>query len=212
MRNGYFITFEGGEGSGKSTQIALVRESLEQAGIPVCVTREPGGTELAEEIRGVLLEPRAEIVDVNTELLLIFAARAQHLAQCIRPALARGEWVLCDRFTDATYAYQHGGRGLDVSTIATLEQLVQAGFSPDMTLLFDAPIDITLQRMRNRGALDRFEREGRAFMEGVRATYLSRAQSEADRFRVIDATGSIEAVNAAVKEHLKRLVDRWRVS
>ena len=209
MRKGYFITFEGGEGTGKSTQLALVKEALEQRGIKVCVTREPGGTELAEEIRGVLLSPRNETVDPTTELLLMFAARAQHLAQVILPAVDRGEWVLCDRFTDATYAYQQGGRGVDEDKIAILERLVQMGFNPDLTLLFDAPIEISLQRMRDRGALDRFEQEGLEFMKRVRSTYLTRARVESERFRVIDATATVDDVRASVNLHLEPLVDAW---
>ena len=209
MRKGYFITFEGGEGTGKSTQLALVKEALEQRGIKVCVTREPGGTELAEEIRGVLLSPRNETVDPTTELLLMFAARAQHLAQVILPAVDRGEWVLCDRFTDATYAYQQGGRGVDGDKIAILERLVQMGVNPDLTLLFDAPIEISLQRMRDRGALDRFEQEGLEFMKRVRSTYLTRARVESERFRVIDATATVDDVRASVNLHLEPLVNAW---
>lgn len=209
MRKGYFITFEGGEGTGKSTQLALVKEALEQRGIKACVTREPGGTELAEEIRGVLLSPRNETVDPTTELLLMFAARAQHLARVILPAVDRGEWVLCDRFTDATYAYQHGGRGVDGDKIATLERLVQMGVNPDLTLLFDAPIEISLQRMRDRGALDRFEQEGLEFMQRVRSAYLTRARVESERFRVIDATATVDDVRASVNLHLEPLVNAW---
>lgn len=209
MRKGYFITFEGGEGTGKSTQLALVKDALEQTGIKVCVTREPGGTELAEEIRRVLLSPRNETVDPTTELLLMFAARAQHLAQVILPAVDRGEWVLCDRFTDATYAYQQGGRGVDGDKIAILERLVQMGFNPDLTLLFDAPIEISLQRMRDRGALDRFEQEGLDFMKRVRSTYLIRARVESERFRVIDATATVDDVRASVNLHLEPLVNAW---
>ena len=209
MRKGYFITFEGGEGTGKSTQLALVKEALEQRGIKACVTREPGGTELAEEIRGVLLSPRNETVDPTTELLLMFAARAQHLARVILPAVDRGEWVLCDRFTDATYAYQHGGRGVDGDKIATLERLVQMGVNPDLTLLFDAPIEISLQRMRDRGALDRFEQEGLEFMQRVRSAYLTRARGESERFRVIDATATVDDVHASVNLHLEPLVNAW---
>ena len=209
MRKGYFITFEGGEGTGKSTQLALVKEALEQRGIKVCVTREPGGTELAEEIRGVLLSPRNETVDPTTELLLMFAARAQHLAQVILPAVDRGEWVLCDRFTDATYAYQQGGRGVDGDKIAILERLVQRGVNPDLTLLFDAPIEISLQRMRDRGALDRFEQEGLEFMQRVRSAYLARASVESERFCVIDATATVDDVRASVNLHLEPLVNAW---
>ena len=211
MQKGYFITFEGGEGTGKSTQLALLQETLEQRGIHVCVTREPGGTALAEEIRGVLLKPRSEPVDPTTELLLMFAARAQHLAQRVWPALERGEWVLCDRFTDATYAYQHGGRGISKDKIAVLERVVQADFTPDLTLLFDAPIEISLQRMRDRGALDRFEQEGIDFMQGVRGAYLARAERDRERFRVIDATRSVHEVRMAVQESLDALIDGWVV-
>lgn len=189
---GRFITLEGGEGVGKSTNLAFVAERLEQAGVDVVTTREPGGTRLAEAIRDLLLavsdEPMAEL----TELLLVFAARAQHIARVIEPALVRGTWVVCDRFTDATYAYQGGGRGLDRSTIATLESLVQQDLQPDLTLFLDLSLETAELRLGDR-ARDRFEREGRAFFQRVRNEYLQRA-TESERFRVVDAGADLETV------------------
>lgn len=187
MTPGKFVTFEGVEGAGKSSNLTHAALLLESAGIPVVVTREPGGTALAEEIRRILLEPRTERVTADSELLLIFAARAQHLEEMIRPALTRGAWVLCDRFTDATYAYQGGGRGIDMHAIATLENLVQKGLSPDCTLLFDLPVQQGLARADKRGQLDRFETEASVFFERVRETYLQRSRAEPSRFRLINA-------------------------
>jgi dTMP kinase len=170
--SGRFITLEGGEGAGKSSNLAWLAERLREAGVPVTVTREPGGTDLAERIRQVLLDPGPEAMDDTTELLLVFAARAQHLAALIRPALARGEWVLCDRFMDATWAYQGAGRGLDRERIAALESLVLQGLSPDRTLLFDVPVAEGLARAGKRSQPDRIEREQAAFFERVRQCYL----------------------------------------
>ncbi|MGD8832811.1 MAG: dTMP kinase, partial [Pseudomonadales bacterium] len=169
--NGRFITLEGGEGVGKSTNLEVVVKRVEAAGHPVLTTREPGGTPLAEEIRDLFLEVRAEPVAGITELLLIFAARAQHLETVIRPALAAGTWVVCDRFTDATYAYQGGGRGLSTSKIEALETLVQGTLQPDLTLYLDVPVNVGQARIANR-AHDRMEREAVAFYEAVRAVYL----------------------------------------
>lgn len=186
---GRFITLEGGEGVGKTTNLDYIRAALERAGKTVRVTREPGGTLLAEQIRGLLLDLLYKGMSSDCELLLVFAARAEHLAQVIRPALAAGEWVLCDRFTDATYAYQGGGRGLSQQRIAELEQMVQNGLQPDLTWLLDVPVAIGLSRAGERGTLDRFEQEEVAFFERVRQGYLARAAAEARRFRVIDASG-----------------------
>jgi dTMP kinase len=190
---GRFITLEGGEGAGKSTNLEYVRRHLEQAGCDVMVTREPGGTALGERIRTLLLDPDSEI-HADTELLLMFAARAQHLQEKIFPALERGMWVLCDRFTDATYAYQGGGRGLDERRIEVLEQWVQSEFKPDMTLLFDIPVEAGLERAGRRGQLDRFEQERETFFNSVRETYLDRASNDPVRFRVIDASRELAAV------------------
>jgi len=206
VKKGFFITFEGGEGTGKSTQIERVQSSLVARGIEPLVTREPGGTEIAEQIRQILLTPSEEELSMTTELLLMFAARAQHLAHVIRPALDAGKWVLCDRFTDATYAYQHGGRNADLVWIQSLEQMVQDGLKPDLTLLFDAPVTITMERAIKRGKLDRFEQEGIAFMERVRETYLALAKQGQGRFRVIDAGASVDEVTAAVMAALSPLL------
>jgi len=203
---GRFITLEGGEGAGKSTNLAYVQQHLEQVGLDVMVTREPGGTALGERIRSLLLDPDSQI-QVDTELLLMFAARAQHLQEKILPALERGTWVLCDRFTDATYAYQGGGRGLDERRIAVLEEWAQSGFQPTMTLLFDIPVEIGLERAGRRGALDRFEQEKAAFFNNVRQNYLRRAGEDPARFRVIDAGKELAAVQLQLDEIIAELID-----
>jgi len=197
--NGLFITLEGPEGAGKSTNRDYLAELLGAAGREVVLTREPGGTPLAERIREILLTPAAESMAVDTELLLMFAARAQHLAQVIRPALARGALVLCDRFVDATYAYQGGGRGVPTARIATLEAFVLGDLQPDLTLVFDLPVEIGLARAARRGALDRFEQEQRAFFEAVRQTYLERAAAVPERYRLIDASRSLAEVQADLR-------------
>lgn len=206
-QRGRFLTVEGTEGAGKSSNIDFIRRALEARGIEVVLTREPGGTPLAEEIRGLLLSPRDEAVCDDAELLLVFAARAQHLAQLIRPALARGAWVLCDRFTDATFAYQGGGRGIEMARIATLEALVQGDLRPDCTFLLDLPVELGLSRARARSAPDRFEQEKRAFFERVRNCYLKRATAEPGRFAVIDAAVSLEAVQRQIICELERLLE-----
>ncbi len=192
-----FITVEGIEGVGKSTNLTWLQQILDRRGIPYIMTREPGGTALGEILRGVLLDHRNTEMASDTELLLMFAARAQHLAQVIKPALEAGTWVVCDRFTDATYAYQGGGRGIARSRIASLEQWVQADLRPDLTLLLDAPVEIGLSRAagRNQGA-DRFEREKAAFFDKVRTSYLQMAAAEAQRYRVIDASQPLDTVQA----------------
>lgn len=202
---GRFITLEGGEGAGKSTNLNYIRDRLLAAGVVVRITREPGGTVLGEDIRSLLLEPGNTAMHADTELLLMFAARAQHLQELILPALARGEWVLCDRFTDATYAYQGGGRGLDMQRIAQLETWVQAGFQPHRTLLFDLPVDIGLQRAGKRGMLDRFEQEQSAFFERVREGYLARARAFPQRFRVVDAARELIDVQAQLEPLIEEL-------
>jgi len=191
---GKFITVEGIEGVGKSTNIGFIHRQLLAAGREVVLTREPGGTPLAEAIRGLLLDPAYTGMDARCELQLVFAARAEHLARVIQPALAQGKWVLCDRFTDATYAYQGGGRGLDSAIIASLETLVQGGFRPDLTLLLDVPVAVGLARAGKRGPLDRFEQEQVEFFERVRVCYLDMAREHAARYRVIDAARSLDSV------------------
>ena len=175
MSTGRFITLEGTEGVGKSTNLRFIESVLQQHQIRYQLTREPGGTPLAEQVRELLLANRDEDVADDAELLLVFAARAQHLDQVIRPTLAEGRWVLCDRFTDATFAYQGGGRGLSKVMISQLEAMVQRGLQPDLTILLDLPVDIGLARARQRGDLDRFENERMAFFEQVRDAYLERA-------------------------------------
>jgi len=201
VARGRFITIEGGEGVGKSTHIATVRDAVAAAGRSVVVTREPGGTAMAERIRELLLRPDVGPLTAESELLLMFAARSVHLEHLIRPALAAGTWVVCDRFTDATYAYQGAGRGVDTESIAWLERFVQRGLRPDLTLLLDAPVEIAMARARARSGAqpDRFELEARAFFERVRAGYLDRARREPDRFRIIDASAPLEVVTEDVR-------------
>lgn len=209
MSRGKFITIEGGEGVGKSTQIAGVRDHLASRGISVVTTREPGGTPRAERIRELLLATGDEPMPPTCELLLMFAARATHLANLIEPALARGEWVVCDRFTDATYAYQGKGRGLSLDHIGALERIVQGDLQPDLTILLDAPLDVSAtraqQRNAARGSSDRFELEQRAFFERVRLGYLERAHAAPERFAVVDASAELETVATRIRTALERL-------
>lgn len=208
--SGLFITLEGPEGAGKSTNREYLAELLKQAGVEVVLTREPGGTPLAERIRELLLAPDTEVMAVDSELLLMFAARAQHLAGVIRPALARGAVVLCDRFTDATYAYQGGGRGLAHERIAILEQFVQGDLRPDLTLVFDLPVEVGLARAAARGKLDRFEQEQQSFFEAVRQTYLARAAQAPERYRVLDAAQPLSQVQADLAGLMPMLLERVR--
>lgn len=208
--SGLFITLEGPEGAGKSTNREYLAARLREQGIDVLLTREPGGTPLAERVRELLLAPSDETMASDTELLLVFAARAQHLAQVIVPALERGAVVLCDRFTDATYAYQGGGRGLDVARIAQLEDFVQGALRPDLTLVFDLPVEVGLARAAARGRLDRFEQEGRAFFEAVRSTYLQRAKAEPARYHILDAAQSLAAVQRDLDALLPQLLELQR--
>lgn len=207
--NGLFITLEGPEGAGKSTNRDYLAQLLGGSGREVVLTREPGGTPLAERIREILLAPAAEPMAVDTELLLMFAARAQHLAQVVRPALARGALVLCDRFVDATYAYQGGGRGVPVERIAILEAFVLGDLHPDLTLVFDLPVEVGLARAARRGALDRFEQEQRAFFDAVRQTYLQRAQAKPERYSIIDASRTLAEVQADLRALVARLEPRF---
>ncbi len=198
-RPGYFITFEGIEGVGKSTQVKMLAEALIRNGVPVCLTREPGGTPAGEAIREILLHRNATPIDDNTELLLIFSARAQNLAQVVRPALAQGNVVISDRFTDATYAYQAGGRRIPHERIARLEQWVQHGLRPDLTLLLDAPVTVSRERTHGRGnAADRFEQEHTDFFERVRSEYLRLAKQEPARIELVDASADIATVHELI--------------
>lgn len=208
---GLFITVEGGEGVGKSTNMAFLQERLCGLGVDLLVTREPGGTKLGEGVRELLLQPCEDSIASSAELLLIFAARAQHIEQVIEPALAAGKWVLCDRFTDATYAYQGGGRGLPVTMIRNLEKLVQGALRPDYTLLLDAPVSLGMSRARKRGELDRFEQEQEEFFERVRATYLQLAEHSSGRYRVIDASQSLESVQQQIHQVCEELFACWGV-
>jgi dTMP kinase len=204
---GRFITLEGIEGAGKSTQIAPLAELLRARGLEVLTTREPGGSPLAERLRALLLDPDNAGMNETTELLLMFAARADHLERRIRPALETGQWVLCDRFTDATYAYQGGGRGIDPARIAVLEDLVQGELRPDLTLVFDLPPALGLGRAKSRaGRTDRFESETQRFFDAARAVYLERARVNPQRYRVIDATAPLDIVTHAVGTELSAFV------
>lgn len=197
---GKFITFEGIDGAGKSSHVEWLAEWLRARGKTVQVTREPGGTELGEKLRALLL---AEPMHLETETLLMFAARREHLARLIEPALARGEWVVCDRFTDATYAYQGGGRGLDRAKFAVLEHWVHEHLQPDLTLLFDLPLDVARERivLANR-TLDKFEQERVDFHERVRLAYLERAHAHPSRIRVIDANQPLDKIRVKLEEVL----------
>ncbi|WP_296126334.1 dTMP kinase [Pseudomonas sp. Ga0074129] len=208
--SGLFITLEGPEGAGKSTNRDYLATRLREQGIDVLLTREPGGTPLAERVRELLLAPSEEPMAADTELLLVFAARAQHLAQVICPALARGAVVLCDRFTDATYAYQGGGRGLSEVRIEVLENFVQDTLRPDLTLVFDLPVEVGLARAAARGRLDRFEQEGQSFFEAVRQTYLRRAALQPQRYYILDAAQSLAGVQQALDNLLPQLLERVR--
>jgi len=210
MTSGKFITIEGGEGVGKSTQIAALRDLLVSHGFPVVVTREPGGTGRAERIRELLLETSEEAMPPVCELLLMFAARSTHIENVIRPALQRGIWVICDRFTDATYAYQGGGRGMNVEQIRSLEQWVQQDLRPDLTLLLDAPVEIgerrAAARNEQRGITDRFEHEQRNFFDRVRSAYLARAANEPNRFAIVNASADRGQVTAAIGAAVQSLL------
>ncbi len=200
-----FVTLEGGEGAGKSTSREFIVSLLVDHEVPFIQTREPGGTQIGEALRELLLSKEGTAPSVTTELLMVFAARAQHLHEVIEPALRQGLWVLCDRFTDATYAYQGHGRGFDLGEIESLETLVQRGRQPDLTLLFDIDPQLGMARARQRAELDRFEEEQLEFFERVRAGYLNRAEHDA-RFQIIDASQSIDAVQHSLREVLVPLL------
>jgi dTMP kinase len=202
---GKFVTLEGIDGAGKSTHIAWLTAALARHGIAHRVTREPGGTPLGERLRGLLLDP-AQPVDPETEALLMFAARNEHLARVIRPALAAGEWVLCDRFTDATFAYQGGGRGVPLARLEALEAWVQGGLQPDVTFYFDVPAEVARHRLQGVRTPDRFELEQEAFFERVRQGYLQRARRFPARIRVIDASLPIADVQRRLENGLAELL------
>ncbi len=204
---GKFITLEGSEGVGKSSNFQFIEEFLQSKNIEVVTTREPGGTPLAESIREVILSPREENMCDLTELLLVFAARAQHISQVILPALKRGAWVLSDRFTDSTYAYQGFGRGLSVDVISQLEKLVQKELRPDLTFVLDVDVSLGLERAMNRGALDRIEAEKIDFFENVRQGYLTLAKHDPKRYIVVDASPSLEEVQSAIEVELDKFLN-----
>ncbi|GJM07671.1 MAG: thymidylate kinase [marine bacterium B5-7] len=206
MTPGKFITIEGIEGAGKSTAMKTMKAFLESHGKEVLVTREPGGTPLAEKIRTLIISKHDEPMQAITELLLFFAGRAQHITNVIQPALAKGIWVLGDRFTDASYAYQSAGRSLDVSVVKTLEKWV-GDLQPDCTLLLDVPVALGMSRIKHRAELDRIEEERTEFFERVRAAYLVRAKEFSDRFRVIDASKNVNQVKRDIKTCLEALLE-----
>ena len=204
---GKFISFEGGDGAGKSTQLFLLSEDLEARGRRVVLTREPGGTRLSEQIRSWVLQ-ESDALCKPAELLLIFAARAQHISEVIKPALLRGDWVLCDRFTDASYAYQGGGRGLPAELIQQVEAVSTECMQPDLTLLLDLPVIEGIERSVNRGqGGDRFEEQDIEFKRRVRQAYLDRQSNEPDRIRIINATRSIESVHTQILDLISKLID-----
>lgn len=202
------ITLEGVEGAGKSTQLAILVEYLQQRDIPVIATREPGGTPLGEKIRSVLLSSDDTKISVETELLLMFAARQQHMQDIVRPALDQGSWIVCDRFIDASYAYQSGGRGLDSQRIQQLEDWVLTAFKPDLTLLFDISVVAGFERIAERGK-DRIEQEDISFFERVRATYLHRAELDQSRIKIINASLPVDSVAKHVQSYLVPLIESW---
>jgi dTMP kinase len=206
MARGLFITLEGGEGAGKSTNLIFVRQWLQREGCDVVVTREPGGTEIGERVRDILLHSKQLHIMPESEMLLMFAARFEHLNKVIRPALAAGKVVLCDRFTDATYAYQGGGRGVPADRIAAVEDWVQGDLRPDLTLLFDIPVEFGRERAGQRSEPDRFERENNEFFQRIRETYLARAAREPGRIRVIDASRPLEQVEQQIVSVLQKAV------
>jgi dTMP kinase len=204
---GLFISIEGVEGVGKSTAIQFIQQQLDKHNISYVLTREPGGTKIAEAIRQILLNPSQEKMCVDTELLLMFAGRAQNVSQVIKPGLAAGKWVLCDRFTDASFAYQGGGRGIPEPRIAQLAEWVLEGLKPDLTFLLDAPVEVGFDRIKERGAHDRIEQESLEFFKRIRQVYLKRANEDPKRFRIIQADISLFDVQHQLMDVLKPLID-----
>ena len=209
VNRGCFISIEGTEGVGKSTQIQALTDRLSERGQSYVLTREPGGTEVGEAIRNLLLSTELPGMDHRTELLLMFAARAEHIHAKIIPALEAGTWVISDRFTDASFAYQGGGRQLPMEKIAGLESWLQEGFGPDFTLLLDAPVEVGLARAQKRGPQDRIEQEAVEFFERVRQTYLDRAAAEPDRFRIVDAAQDEQTVTRDVLLAIDDIARSW---
>ncbi|MDB3972049.1 dTMP kinase [Candidatus Thioglobus sp.] len=205
MQKGKFITIDGVEGAGKSTQIKFICDYLEAKGINVVLTREPGGTDLGEKIRELLLSTTTKSMHSDSELLLMFAARNEHIHHKIIPALEKGDWVLSDRFTDASYAYQGGGRGLDIERIEHLENWVLKNFTPDMTLLLDIPVDLGMSRVESRGEKDRIELEDLDFFERVRQAYIDRSEKYPQRIKLIDSSKSREHTSAQIEKILEIL-------
>lgn len=201
-----FISIEGVEGVGKTTNLKFIQEFFKKRDIALYCTREPGGTPLAEEIRALLLRNHKENIDQMTELLLVFAARTQHVSEVIKPALARGEWVLCDRFIDSSYAYQGGGRKIPMERIQTLEEITLGGFHPDFTIILDLPVELGLKRAQTRSERDRFEQEGVEFFERVRAVYHARAQQDPDRYRIIDTSPALKIVQESIHKALSEYI------
>jgi len=201
-----FITLEGLEGGGKSTCIAYVCELLDEAGVPYVLTREPGGTAIAEQLRDLLLDEQAEPVVPMSELLLMFAGRAQHIEHVIKPALARNQWVICDRFTDATFAYQGAGREIGRENVEILEEMVQGKLRPDATIILDVSFEVGMARVEGRGKKDRFEQESESFFNRVREAYLYRAGLNPERYTVIDAGKSLDLVKASLKKSIRELI------
>lgn len=203
---GLFLTFEGIEGAGKSSNLEHAKAIIEASGKTVTVSREPGGTEVGEKIREVLLDPNLPAMHSDTELLLMFASRAEHYQNKILPALNAGDWVLCDRFTDASFAYQGGGRNIDINRISTLESWALGDFRADKTFLFDLPVSVGLSRAKARSAADRIEQEESDFFERIRTSYLMRAKEEPNRFSVIDASQTMEGVRHQVEQAVEKLI------
>jgi len=207
--SGQFITLEGTEGAGKSTNLAFIQNWLSEKGIDHIVTREPGGTEIGEAVRAVLLNKDFTAMHDETELLLMFAARVQHLKEKILPAMEQGKWVISDRFTDATYAYQGAARGMAFERIAEIENWVQQGFQPDTTFIFDLPVEVGMARVAARGGkIDRFEQEKQAFFEKVRSAYLKRAEMAPQRYTILDASQPLESVQDAIVKRLEEMLEQ----
>jgi len=205
MTRPMFITLEGSEGVGKTSNMEFIKSMLNEQGVAYIETREPGGTPLGEALRGMLLGEDFKGMSDDTELMLMFAARAEHVAKVIKPALESGKWVLCDRFTDATYAYQGGGRQLDIKRIAGLENWVLGDLRPDLTILLDAPIEVGRERAGKRSTPDRFEQERDGFFNRVRETYLARAKADSSRMKIVDATGDLASVQTQIKTIFENL-------